>query len=88
MHGYWSFDIAIPDPDRPPPALLRLLIVFCSVEKPEENGENLYKLSLSVPAGLETETVTWQVTPLPGQTTGYYASYTIRSLPASQWILP
>lgn len=38
MHGYWTFDLAIPAPARTPPATQRLLVVFCATEAPDEVG--------------------------------------------------
>lgn len=58
------------------------------IKKVEENGENIYKLGLSVPAGLETETLNWGVPPLPGETSGGYGSYSVRQLPKSRLTWP
>jgi hypothetical protein len=38
MHGFWSFDLTLPSPDGNPPDPRRVLVVFCSMEKPDENS--------------------------------------------------
>lgn len=58
------------------------------IKSPDENGENVYKLSLAVPAGAETETLNWGVPPLPGQAQGGYGSYTFHILPAGRSAWP
>ena len=51
------------------------------LKKPQDNDANPLTLALSVPAGLETETVQWQLPPLPGRSQGLSGPYTIRDLP-------
>lgn len=58
------------------------------IKKVEENGENIYKLALAVPAGMDTETVNWSLPVLPGETSGSYGTYTIRQLPKSRLTWP
>src|SRR5262245_9370838 len=58
------------------------------IKKVEENGENLYKLALAVPGGLDTETVNFSLPVLPGETTASYGTYTIRQLPKSRLTWP
>ncbi len=58
------------------------------IKKPAENGENVYKLALSMPAGLDQQRLDWSVPPLPGKTAGAYGSCTYRELPASRLTWP
>jgi hypothetical protein len=38
MHGFWSFDLSLPSPDGTALDPRCGLVVFCSMEKPDENS--------------------------------------------------
>lgn len=58
------------------------------IKKPEDNGENIYKLHLGVPKGLEQETVNWSLPAISPLFPSAYGSSSIRSLPASRLTWP